>query len=957
MAELFLSLLGQGQDAHTFQTFHETDKDVRNSKRARFSARIRHGRLRDHWDELYKLNMGDEPIGVHVSVNVIDGTPDENGRVRRRASDVLAPRAFVLDFDDHESYQRFSHGGARRRGVNLDVRTPRGRHLWWLIDPKEATGPEALAHYHKLQKAFVRRFDVDPEVAKLNQTLRLPGFWHRKGDPRLIELVSHSTDILWTFDAFTDFFKIRQDEIDPPRPSAQANRDLSSYPLELRLKRCRACMAHVDPAIEGSGGWHHTKGVCGIGHDFGLSIDEFWPILCEWNARCQPPWDEPELREKTEVIYDLCSPSDFGRRLLEDSPEWVARQQRREREIKERERIDEEAWAATLAIADSYAEVDHAAKRPSELEGPDHWRAEAFERADDVAQHNVPHDVVPRLEVRGGVQVVDYTDPITAPAEAVDAAYGTSFATPTIEEVEGLELGYARGWGPDAPADPEHAESPRNPNDYLDNDRTILRGPDEFPMTDHGNGQRFVARYKGKVAYVAKYDKWLIWDGRRWRMDTDSEEMDAELHAAGFIEEYAKNVSRDMMSRTAEIADEQLLKAWRSWCKSSDSVSGSKNMLKSASTMRGIAFAPGHFDRDPDLLCTPQTVLDLKHGDMLPHAREHRITKMTSVTPADIDCPTWLAFLDRVMGRDTDMIDFLQRAVGYSLTGETSEQVFFSMWGTGRNGKTTFLNILRMLAGEYAKNTDFSAFEEKKSDSIRNDLVRLNNARIVTAVEPSEQRRLAEAVIKRITGDEPITARFLYGEFFDFYPKFKLWLSSNHKIEIRGTDEGIWRRIMMIPFTVRIPKREVDRDLPRKLERELPGIMHWAWRGAQQWYRDGLRPPDKVIKANAEYRNDMDAIGDFLRANLRPCPDGRVAAKDLYERYREWCSTTGERWLSMKVFGQRMNDRPEIEIDLEDGSTRMMEIRHKRSSKGKQYLDVELTEPTNRVPPQNAPTE
>jgi P4 family phage/plasmid primase-like protien len=908
VAELFLSALGD--PPYAFQTFHETEKNPKE-KRSRFNARVRKGTLDEHWEELSRLNTGKEPVGVHVTINLAN---DDEPK-RRRSEDIIAARAIVLDFDDAEKAAAMDK---QLRGASMRVRTKRGIHVYWLLKELEAD----LERWEAVQKAMLARFGSDHQAKLRCQTLRVPGFFHRKEDPFMVELESCRPEIRWTLDEIVDRYRLeaileQQRRKQVPRSTVRVD----DHPLDERIKRCQAMLDYADPAIEGSGGWSQTSKVCGIGHDFGLTEDEYWPLLLEWNARCAPPWDHDELRAKLEAIYRNAN-EPFGYRLGEKSKGWEERERRRA-EYDARDQREEDAWAATMAMADveigEGQRVNADVSEPSHAIEPDGVQEPTQTGWPDAPTYQGVH-TEPRTQMIGEIEYEDWT----VPDDATDGDIGIE---PSAKPFQ--------GWGPEAPRDPKHDDTPADPDGYLDETHLIEVGPDGLPMTEHGNGQRFVRMFGTKVRHVSKWGKggmWLFWDGRRWRKDSDSDETDTDLHAAGVVLEYTKCVSRSMMSQTTLIRDDKERTKWKSHCKTTDSCKGSTNMLKSAGSMRGIGFAPSYFDRDGDMLNTWQCVLDLRHGQMLPHSRDYSMTKMTGVSPADQDCPVWRAFLHRVLGGDEEVIDFVQRAMGYSITGETSEQVMFSLWGSGRNGKTTFLNVLRDIAGEYCTNTDFSAFEEKKTDSVRNDLARLNKARIVTAVEPNENRRLDEAVIKRVTGDEPITCRFLFGEYFDYFPTFKVWLSSNHKIEIRGSDEGIWRRICMIPFTVRIPKSEVDKDLPKKLKAELPAIMHWVWLGAQKWYREGLQIPAAVQKANEDYRAEMDVIGDFLRACTVESRDEKVTGSELYGKYRDWCQDTGQRGtLSKTKFGQRLKERTDVT--------------YKRTNKGVFLLDHRIRGP------------
>ena len=271
------------------------------------------------------------------------------------------------------------------------------------------------------------------------------------------------------------------------------------------------------------------------------------------------------------------------------------------------------------------------------------------------------------------------------------------------------------------------------------------------------------------------------------------------------------------------------------------------------------------FDTDPLLLNCANGVLNLATGELMPHAPARRLSKITTIAYDPMAaCPLWLEFLDRVMGSDDDMIDYLQRAMGYTLTGHTGEQCLFFTHGNGANGKSVFLEILLQMAGEYGTNARADSFMVKQQSGIPNDIARLVGMRFVGVNETETGQRMAESLVKDLTGGDTISARFLHREFFTFRPEFKLWIRGNHKPSIRGTDDGIWRRIHLIPFEVQIPEAERDPNLPEKLHAELPGILRWAVEGAIAWQRDGLRVPEKVKAATSEYRTEMDRLADFI---------------------------------------------------------------------------------------------
>jgi len=312
------------------------------------------------------------------------------------------------------------------------------------------------------------------------------------------------------------------------------------------------------------------------------------------------------------------------------------------------------------------------------------------------------------------------------------------------------------------------------------------------------------------------------------------------------------------------------------------------------------------------LLNVQNGTLDLNTGKLRPHSRAALLTKLSPISyDAAATCPTWEAFLLRVMGGRVHLVDFLRRAVGYTLTGRTDEQCLFLLYGTGANGKSTFLDTLGALLAEYSTQSDFETFEakDKSGGGASSDLARLAGARLVMAVEAESGRRLAESRIKQITGGDMIAARFLFSEFFEFKPQFKLFLAANHKPEVRNNDEGIWRRIKLIPFEEYIKPAERDPRLMEKLRAELPGILAWAVRGCLEWQADGLATPAEVEAATASYREDMDRLGAFFEDCCLFGRQYRATARDLYGAYEGWCESNGERPMPQRSFGLRLAER------------------------------------------------
>lgn len=418
-------------------------------------------------------------------------------------------------------------------------------------------------------------------------------------------------------------------------------------------------------------------------------------------------------------------------------------------------------------------------------------------------------------------------------------------------------------------------------------------------LTDAGNARRLVKRHKKSVRYVHAMGRWLVWDGTRWSADD-----------TGAIMRLAKETVISIYVDAPDVLYDGDRAALVKWGLKSESRNHLEAMISLARTEREISVRPDDLDANQWLLNCRNVTFDLKKWEKGEHNPEDLITRRVNV---DFDptakCPNWMKFLRRVMNDDEETCKFIQRAIGYTLTGSVTEQVFFFMFGSGRNGKSTFIEVVQALLGEYATKTPTETLMAKDRAGIPNDVARLAGKRLVVARETDEGQRLAEAVIKDLTGGDRIVARYLHQEFFEFDATFKIWMYGNHKPIVRNTDEGIWRRMRLIPFTVTIPREEVDPYLTLKLIEELPGILNWALTGCKEWMENGLGESPAVHQATAEYRSEMDVLGTFISEICILGNDKSVTAKDLYEQYSIWCTDFGERAMSQRQLGIRLKER------------------------------------------------
>lgn len=425
-------------------------------------------------------------------------------------------------------------------------------------------------------------------------------------------------------------------------------------------------------------------------------------------------------------------------------------------------------------------------------------------------------------------------------------------------------------------------------------------------LTDLGNARRFIAQHRDTVRSIGQgRGSWRIWDGPRWVSDDTGE-----------VHRLAKGTVRSLHTEAAHAGDEDVRDALLKHAVQSERASSVAALMTLAATEPEITATLDTFDADPWLFNLENGTLDLKTGRLLPHQRDDLISKLA---PVEYDhkakAKRWNKFLLEIMDGDAELVAFLQRAVGYSLTGSTREQCLFFCYGQGSNGKSTFLEIVRALLGDYAQQADFTTFLARKSEGPRNDLARMRGARLVTATEAHGDRGFDETVLKQLTGGDTIVARKLYEEFFEFSPTHKLFLAANHKPLVKEQTEAFWRRIRLIPFTVTFAAEQRDQKLPVRLANELPGILNWALEGCLAWQADGLSEPRAVQRATQSYREENDLLGEFVAQRCKFESGAWISTPNLYKAFVDWWQDTrGHRSqpASMGWLGRMLSERPEI---------------------------------------------
>ena len=413
--------------------------------------------------------------------------------------------------------------------------------------------------------------------------------------------------------------------------------------------------------------------------------------------------------------------------------------------------------------------------------------------------------------------------------------------------------------------------------------------------SDIANGRRFSEHHRNKVRWVHAWKKWVAYDGRRWKIDDD-----------GRVARLGKGISDLLWVESRKSGNKR---AFAFAARSAES--GRVNaMLTMASTEPEMSITPEQLDRDPWLLNCEDGTLHLRTGRLRQHNRDDFLTKLAPIHfDYERPAPLWLQFLDDVLASKAELIGYMQRLIGYSLTGTTSEHVLLILYGTGANGKSVFVNtILSLLGQDYCLKapSDLLLAKQGAHPTERADLF---GKRFIATNETDDGRRLSEALVKELTGGDKVRARRMREDFWEFSPTHKIWLATNHKPQVRGTDHGIWRRLKVVPFTVTIPNEQQDKQLETKLLEEKAGILAWAVRGCIDWQRSGLQEPEVVTRATDEFRHDQDLIGSFIDDRCEEWEDAEIGATWIYRTYVDWCRENGEEELNQRRFGQALTER------------------------------------------------
>ncbi len=409
--------------------------------------------------------------------------------------------------------------------------------------------------------------------------------------------------------------------------------------------------------------------------------------------------------------------------------------------------------------------------------------------------------------------------------------------------------------------------------------------PRDYALTDAGNGERLVARFGDDIRYCATNASWYLWNGTLWEKDSSNR-----------MYLLATRVARSMYDESRDAPTPDQAKALARWAITSENLRTRKAMIESATPLAAVDLDA--FDAREYLLNFRNGTLELDTLTFREHKREDLLTRCCGVAyDPSAECPQWKAHLDLIFDKDAEYISGFQAMCGYSLLQANPEQLLFILFGKGKNGKSKTIEVLAAILGDYAVNIAAESLMVHRCEGIRSDLARIAGARMATASEGEDGARLAESIIKQLTGEYAITVRRLYENEFEFTPTAKIWLTTNHEPVIRGTDEGIWRRIWMVPFTVQISEEKRDPEIEKKLIAEGPGILNWCLEGLQRYFASGNRlvKPRKVSVATGNYRTVSDTVSYFLATECAFEPGRMIARSAFREMFEKWCEEEGIR--------------------------------------------------------------
>lgn len=413
--------------------------------------------------------------------------------------------------------------------------------------------------------------------------------------------------------------------------------------------------------------------------------------------------------------------------------------------------------------------------------------------------------------------------------------------------------------------------------------------------TEAANALRLVERYGTSLRYAVEWGEWLVWRDGRWMRDTGSV----------VTQDMAIKVMRDLWARVADADNDHDRKLMVAFATASNRSNSIDNMIKLARSEAPLPVSASQLDTNPWLLKVANGTLDLKTGKLRADWQTDFITKLcpTAYKPGAA-CPTWERFLGEIFAGDAELIGYVQRLLGYCLTGDVREQILPILWGKGSNGKSTLVNAIAHVVGtDYGGVPPRQLFLASKFDRHPAELMMLQGKRLMMAQETESGAQLNEALIKNLTGGDKITARGMYQNFTTFQPTHKLLLSTNYKPQVRGSDYAMWRRLKLIPFAVTFEGKQLDKEMPNKLKDEAEGVLVWLVRGCLDWQRDGLREPESVAVATRAYADDQDEVGQFI---AKCCERGEAYTTGATELYKAFKEATPESEMTQTAFGREL---------------------------------------------------
>lgn len=510
--------------------------------------------------------------------------------------------------------------------------------------------------------------------------------------------------------------------------------------------------------------------------------------------------------------------------------------------------------------------------------------------------------IVPDRDAAGHTHAASVYDALTGPGGLAPPCV-VRIALPDVEGVRGADVA-------------NHISNGLGPDDLIPIAREDLAPEIDFKSfndTDTGNAERIEAMFGRRIRYVHQQKRWLAWNNSHW--------VEADPVIYQMVPEVARLFHAQCEKELQKALDKGDEDGAKHWAKRASFAMGTENAprikacVEVARSLPGLATYPGDYDRDLWSFNVANGTIDLRTGELMPHRRIDLHRKVANIEfDPGARSPRFLKFFREVVP-SAGVRKFIRNYIGMCLTGTMRDHVFPVFYGKGRNGKSTFLRLLKELLGDYVQSLPSETLRAKSyGGGIPNDVARLAGARLALALEFPEATRINEDLLKRLTGGDPITARFLNQEFFEFIPTAKFILATNHKPEFRGADDGVWRRVRLVPFNQHIPAKRVDRDLLEKMCEELPGILNWALRGCLSWQAEGLCVPPEMDALTEEYREESDVIGQFLSDNcIVDAPEVMVEASALYAAFRDWMVETGGKPWQQITFGRAMSERPGIE--------------------------------------------